>query len=67
MVALMIAAILASQPTPARAIGRASVNIVTGAEVHFDRPADRRHHPLERRTIRGEDGIVRPALIVEFQ
>ena len=67
MVALILAAVLASQPVEPRASGRVTVTILAAAEVHFDRAEQRRLLPLEHTTIRGEDGIRRSALLVEFQ
>ena len=67
MVALFLAAVIAAQPAPATAVARVSVTIMAGAEVHFDRAAVRREYKLERKTIRGEDGKKRPALLVEFE
>ena len=67
MVALFLAAVIAAQPAPAAAVARVSVTIMAGAEVPFDRADDRRDYKLERKTIRGEDGKNRPALLVEFE
>ena len=67
MVALFLAAVIAAQPAPTTAVARVSVTIMAGAEVHFDRADDRREYKFERKTIRGEDGKNRPALLVEFQ
>jgi len=67
MVALFLAAVIAAQPAPATAVARVSVTILAGTEVHFDRADDRREHKLERKTVRGEDGKNRPALLVEFE
>ena len=67
MVAMLLAAAAAAQPAPAPAVAWVNVTIMAGAEVHFDRADDRREHKLERKTIRGEDGKNRPALLVEFE
>ena len=67
MVALVLAAVIAAQPAPATAVARVGVTIMAGAEVHFDRADDRSEYKLERKTIRGEDGKNRPALLVEFE
>lgn len=70
MVALFLAAALTVQPlslAQARAQAQASITIISGAEIHFDRYEDRREHRFEHGSIRGEDGIRRPALLVEFQ
>lgn len=67
MVAMILAAVIAAQPAPATAVARVSVTIMAGAEIHFDHAADRREHKLERKTVRGEDGKTRLALLVEFE
>lgn len=70
MLALFLAAAITAQPVslaPARAQATASITIISGAEIHFDRYEDRREHRFERKMVRGEDGIRRPALLVEFQ
>ena len=70
MLASFLAAAITAQPVslaPARAQASASITIISGAEIHFDRYETRREHRFEHGTIRGEDGIRRPALLVEFQ
>ena len=70
MVALFLAAVIAASPAalvPARAQATASITIISGAEIHFDRYEDRREHRFEHKMVRGDDGKSRPALLVEFQ
>ena len=70
MVAFFLAAAITASPVslvPARAQATASITIISGAEIHFERYEDRREHRFEHKMVRGEDGINRPALLVEFQ
>ena len=70
MLALLLAAASPARPAlpaPARAQATASITIISGAEIHFERYEDRREHRFEHKMVRGEDGISRPALLVEFQ
>ena len=72
MVALFLAAALAASPAtsdPPRAQGRVSVTILSSAEIHFNAlgDADLKDPPLEHSSIRGEDGVERTALLVEFE
>ncbi|WP_309602220.1 hypothetical protein [Sphingomonas sp.] len=70
MLASFLAVAITAQPVslvPVRAQASASITIISGAEIHFDRYEDRRERRFEHGTIRGEDGIRRPALLVEFQ
>ena len=70
MLAVFLIAAITARPVllaPARAQATASITIISGAEIHFARYEDRRDHRFERKMVRGEDGIRRPALLVEFQ
>ena len=70
MLAVFLLAAITARPVllvPARAQATASITIISGAEIHFDRYEDRREHRFEHKMVRGEDGRSRPALLVEFQ
>ena len=60
MVALFLAAALTASPAslvPTRAQATASITIISGAEIHFDRYEDRREHRFELVAGRGADEL----------
>lgn len=56
-----------AQPPAARATVQVAARIISGARVRLGRSADVDGFLLSKTTIKGEDGSLRPAHLVEFQ